>query len=273
MAVIVPTRRVERQLARDGYGVVLGADEVGVASAAGPVVAAAVAMPLHRRPISGVRDSKTLSARQRDRLCQQILRRATAVGIGAASVAEIERLNIYHATVLAMRRAIRRAGQHDFVIVDGLRITGFEQHVGPYRAIVDGDALCYVVSCASIVAKVTRDRLMNRLAVRYPAFGWERNAGYATPHHRLALAETGVTPHHRRTFITVRRVEHGEQLNGHQQRCAGARGSSIGAGGRCASGARHASAAGESLISPRRQAVVHGRACHQQAARRPPGRD
>jgi len=112
-----------------------------------------------------------------------------------------------------MRRAIRRAGQHDFVIVDGLRITGFEQHVGPYRAIVDGDALCYVVSCASIVAKVTRDRLMNRLAVRYPAFGWERNAGYATPHHRLALAETGVTPHHRRTFITVRRVEHGEQLN------------------------------------------------------------
>jgi ribonuclease HII len=211
MAVIVPTRRVERQLARDGYRIVLGADEVGVASAAGPVVAAAVAMPLDKRPIKGVRDSKTLSARQREQLCRHIRRRATAIGVGAASVAEIERLNIYHATVLAIRRAIARAGEHDFVILDGLRINGFEDHVGPYRAVVDGDALCYVVSCASIVAKVTRDRLMERLALRYPGFGWERNAGYATREHRHALVTTGVTPHHRRTFITTRRVLDGTQ--------------------------------------------------------------
>jgi ribonuclease HII len=211
MAVIVPTRRVEFRLARDGYRVVLGADEVGVASAAGPVVAAAVAMPLNRRPIKGVRDSKTLSAMQRERLEVEIRRRATAIGLGAASVAEIERLNIYHATVLAIRRAIARAGDHDFVILDGLRINGFEHHVGPYRAVVDGDALCYVVACASIVAKVTRDRLMDRLAARYPGFGWDQNAGYATRQHRHALESVGLTPHHRRTFITARRVLEGIQ--------------------------------------------------------------
>jgi ribonuclease HII len=212
MAVMVPTRRLERRLQRDGYRLILGLDEVGVASVAGPVVAAAVAMPLDRRPIKGVRDSKTLSARQREALNEQIQRRALAVGVGAASVTEIERLNIYHATVLAMRRAVRRAGDHDFVIVDGNRIAGFEYEVGPYRAVVDGDALCYAVSCASIVAKVTRDRLMNLLARRYPEFGWEQNAGYATRKHRLGLEAAGVTPHHRRTYITVRRLGQGEQL-------------------------------------------------------------
>jgi len=123
MAVIVPTRRLERRLERDGgYRLILGVDEVGVASVAGPVVAAAVAMPLHTRPIKGVRDSKTLSAKQREELFGKIRRRALAVGVGAASVAEIERLNIYYATVLAMRRAVTRAGDHDFVIVDGRRI-------------------------------------------------------------------------------------------------------------------------------------------------------
>jgi ribonuclease HII len=213
MAVIIPTRRMERRLEREGYQLILGVDEVGVASAAGPVVAAAVAMPLNRRPIKGVRDSKTLSAKQRERLCGEIRRKAAAVGVGAASVAEIERLNIYHATVLAMRRAVARAGDHDFVIVDGNRIAGFEGHVGPYRAVIDGDALCYVVSCASIVAKVTRDRLMNRLACRYPGFGWEHNAGYATRKHRQGLEVSGITPHHRRTYITVRRVGQGEQLS------------------------------------------------------------
>lgn len=213
MAVTVPTRRLERTLQRDGYRLILGLDEVGVASVAGPVVAAAVAMPLDKRPIRGVRDSKTLSAKQREELYQKIRRRALVVGIGAASVAEIERLNIYHATVLAMRRAVARAGEHDFVIVDGNRIAGFEGFVGPYRAVIDGDALCYAVSCASIVAKVTRDRLMNRLAVRYPGFGWEHNAGYATRKHRQGLEATGVTPHHRRTYITVRRLGQGEQLS------------------------------------------------------------
>jgi ribonuclease HII len=212
MAVIVPSRRLELHLAREhGYRVILGLDEVGVAPSSGPVVACALAMPLDRRPIKGVRDSKTLSAVQRERLARSILRRALTVGLGAASVAEIDRLNIYYATVLAMKRAVTHAGAHDFVIVDGRHIRGFEEHAGPYRAVIDGDALCYVVSCASIVAKVTRDRLMRRLAARYPGYGWERNAGYATADHRAGLAELGVTPHHRRSFITTQRVLAGEQ--------------------------------------------------------------
>lgn len=206
MAVIVPTRKVERELSAQGFGVVFGVDEVGVAPAAGPVVSAAVAMPLNRRPVKGVRDSKTLSALQRERLFDEVIAKASHVGVGAASVAEIDRINIYNATHLAMRRAIERAGAHDFVIIDGLRVAGFEEHIGPYRAVVDGDALVYSVACASIVAKVVRDRLMARLACRYPAYAWEQNAGYATRAHRSALAEHGVTPHHRRSFITVRRV-------------------------------------------------------------------
>jgi ribonuclease HII len=214
MAVIVPSRRLELRLAREhGYRVILGLDEVGVAPSCGPVVACALAMPLDKRPIKGVRDSKTLSAAQRERLAGAILRRALTVGIGAASVAEIDRLNIYYATVLAMRRAVSHAGAHDYVIVDGRRIRGFEEHAGPYRAVIDGDALCYSVSCASIVAKVTRDRLMRRLAVRYPGYGWEHNAGYATLDHRAGLATLGVTPHHRRSFITTRRVLDGEQTS------------------------------------------------------------
>jgi ribonuclease HII len=212
MALITPTRRLELRLAReDGHRVILGLDEVGVACSAGAVVAAAVAMPLDKRPIQGVRDSKTLSAAQRERLAKLILRRAVRVGIGAASVNEIDRINIYHATVLAMKRAVARAGEHDFVIVDGRRIRDFEHHAGPYRAMIKADAHCYAVACASIVAKVTRDRLMRRLSERYPGYGWEHNAGYPTPDHRAGLNEHGVTPHHRRSFITTRRVLFGEQ--------------------------------------------------------------
>ena len=212
-AQIKPTRRVEWRYVREGYGFILGVDEVGVAPVAGPVVACALAMPMKNRLIRGVRDSKTLTPLERERLAPRIRRQALALGIGAASVAEIDRLNIYHATHLAMRRAIARAGAHDFVIVDGNRIRGFEDHAGPYRAMVDADALCYVVACASIVAKVARDGLMKRLSVRYPGYGWEHNAGYPTPDHRRGLAELGITPHHRHSFITVKRVEFGEQLS------------------------------------------------------------
>src|SRR4051812_4335099 len=214
MGVIVPSRRLELRLSREhGYRLILGLDEVGVAPSSGPVVACALAMPLDKKPIPGVRDSKTLSAAQRERLAKKILRRATTVGLGAASVSEIDRLNIYYATVLAMKRAVTRAGEHDYVIVDGRHIRGFEEHAGPYRAVIDGDALCYVVSCASIVAKVTRDRLMTRLAARYPGYGWEHNAGYPTPDHRAGMARLGVTPHHRRSFITTKRILQGEQTS------------------------------------------------------------
>jgi ribonuclease HII len=164
----------------------------------------------HRIP--GVRDSKTLSMAQRERLAPVIRRRAVAVGVGAASVAEIDRLNIYHATHLAMRRAIARLGGHEHVLVDGNRIVGFEEQVGPYTNIVDGDAKVYSIACASVVAKVVRDRMMAKLAARYPGYGWEHNQGYATRDHRAAIREFGLTPFHRRSFLALQRTLAGDQM-------------------------------------------------------------
>jgi len=211
MASTVPTLRFERRLWRDGMERIVGVDEVGVAPTCGAVVAAAVIMRPNCHRIPGVRDSKTLSAGQRERLAPIIRRRAVAVGIGAASVAEIDRLNIYHATHLAMRRAIARVGQRDHVLVDGNRIAKFESQVGPYTAIVDGDAKCYTIACASVVAKVVRDRMMALLAVRYPGYGWEHNQGYATLEHRHAIRRLGLSPFHRRSFLALQRTLAGEQ--------------------------------------------------------------
>ncbi len=212
MAVIVPTLRFERPLWRDGVLRIAGVDEVGVAPTCGAVVAAAVIMPPNCKRIPGVRDSKTMSALQRERLAPVVRRRALAVGVGAASVADIDRLNIYHATHLAMRRAIARLGGHDHVLVDGLKIAGFEAEVGAYTAIVDGDALVYSIACASVVAKTVRDRMMAKLAVRYPEYGWERNAGYATLEHRTAIRQFGLTPHHRSSWLALRVLTAGDQL-------------------------------------------------------------
>ncbi len=212
MAAQVPSLRFERRLWRAGAERVVGVDEVGVAPTSGAVVAAAVIIRPNSHRVRGVRDSKTLSALQRDRLAPVIRKRAIAVGIGAASVVEIDRLNIYHATHLAMRRAIARVGGHDHVLVDGNRIANFEREVGPYTAIVDGDAKCYTIACASVVAKVIRDRMMGLLAARYPGYGWERNQGYATLEHRTAIRALGLTPFHRRSFLALQRTLAGDQL-------------------------------------------------------------
>ena len=158
-------------------------------------------MPPERRAIAGVADSKRLAAAERQRLERLIRRTALGIGIGAASVREIDRLNIYHATVLAMRRAIARLPVHpDHVIVDGRPVRALGRL---HTAVVGGDDRCYAVACASIVAKVTRDRLMTALGGRYPAYAWERNAGYGTPDHLRGLALAGATPHHRRSFTPV----------------------------------------------------------------------
>ena len=225
MAPIVPTLRHERRLWNEGLVRVVGVDEVGVAPTCGAVVAAAVIMRPGCHRIPGVRDSKTLSAGQRERLAPIIRSRAVAVGVGAASVREIDQLNIYHATHLAMRRAIARVGGHEHVLVDGNRIAGFEAAVGPYTNIVDGDARVYSIACASVVAKVVRDRMMALLAARYPGYGWERNQGYATLEHRLAIRALGLTPYHRRSFLALQRTLAG--------RPAGLRpaGGSVGVGG------------------------------------------
>ena len=176
---------------------VAGVDEVGRGPLAGPVVAAAVVLPRDCW-IDGIDDSKRLSPDRRLDLSEKILASCAAVGIGAASAAEIDRLNILRATALAMRRAVARLGGADHLLVDGLPVgeLGTETHT----AIVGGDGCVHCISAASIVAKVTRDRLMARLALRYPEYGWARNMGYGTPEHLAALERLGPTPHHRRSF-------------------------------------------------------------------------
>ena len=155
-------------------------------------------MPADARAIRGVDDSKALNRAERERLATRILERALCVSIAAASVREIDRLNIYHATALAMRRAITRLSvRPDHVVIDGnpIRALGIE-----HTAVVSGDAYCHSIACASIVAKVTRDRLMHALARRYPHYRWETNVGYGTAEHQAGLASHGLTPHHRRSF-------------------------------------------------------------------------
>jgi hypothetical protein len=112
-----------------------------------------------------------------------------------------------------MRRAIGRLGGHEHVIVDGNRIVGFENEVGPYTNVVDGDARVYSVACASIIAKVIRDRMMTRLSARYPGYGWEHNQGYATRDHQDAIRRLGLTPFHRRSFLALQRTLAGDQLD------------------------------------------------------------
>jgi ribonuclease HII len=165
------------------------------------VVAAAVVFPPHCRPIRGLRDSKLLAPVKRARLARVVRARALAVGVGAASVREIDRLNIRRASILAMRRALLRLHvTPDFVLVDGLPCP----ELGcAHEAIVDGDARCHSIAAASVVAKTVRDRLMELLAPRHPLYAWASNKGYGTPEHLAALAEFGFTAHHRTSFAPV----------------------------------------------------------------------
>ena len=184
----------ERGFWSRGVSALAGVDEAGRGPLAGPVVAAAVVLP-PGRGVDGAGDSKQLSRAVREALCQDILRVALAVGVGAASVREIDRMNILAATALAMRRALAHlpiAPEH--VVIDGLPMRGLAR---PHEAVVDGDALIHSIGCASIVAKVVRDRLMRRLAARHPGYGWDKNAGYGTPDHLSALRDLGPTAHHR----------------------------------------------------------------------------
>ncbi|HMA20563.1 MAG TPA: ribonuclease HII [Gemmatimonadaceae bacterium] len=192
---------IERDLRKERGPLLAGVDEVGRGPIAGPVVACAVIMPPDMRAIRGVDDSKALTAQERQRLVGRIQERALAWALGAASVREIERFNIYQASVLAMKRALARLPMHpDHVIIDGKAMRTLPV---PHTAIVHGDARCFSIACASIIAKVTRDRLMTRLALRYPAYTWERNVGYTTRAHIRGLDSNGITPHHRRSFFRV----------------------------------------------------------------------
>ena len=202
-----PTLEREAALwsAAGGGGLVAGVDEAGRGPLAGPVVAAAVVLPPYCRPIRGLRDSKLLPPLKRARLAAVVRARALAVGVGAASVREIDRLNIRRASILAMRRALARLGIiPDFVLVDGLPCPELGCH---HDAIVDGDAYCHSIAAASVIAKTVRDRLMELLAPRHPLYAWATNKGYGTPEHLAALVEFGFTAHHRKTFEPVIQLE------------------------------------------------------------------
>ena len=189
---------IEKSLRAEGALHIAGVDEVGRGPLAGPVVVCAIIMPGDRRAIRGVTDSKAIAPDERERLAQKIRGDAVALALAAASVSEIAHWNIYQATARAMARAIARlALVPDAVLVDGKPIRTLAV---PHRAIVRGDARCYSISCASIVAKVVRDRLMRALARRHPAYGWEKNAGYGTPAHIAGLRLAGLTAHHREAF-------------------------------------------------------------------------
>jgi len=201
----MPDFKIERRCS----GLVCGIDEAGRGPLAGPVVAAAVILDARRFPKSlrdGLDDSKVLSIEER-KACYRALQRCAArgnahVAVAAASVAEIDRINILRAALLAMARAVAVLRvRPDVALVDGNIAPPIDCAV---KTIIDGDALSFSIAAASVIAKVTRDRIMRSLAPRYPAYGWSTNVGYATPEHGEAIRRWGVTRHHRRSFAPVR---------------------------------------------------------------------
>ncbi len=199
--------RVERSYFRQGVELVAGVDEVGRGPWAGPVVAAAVVVSSDTKrvpPLRGVADSKVLTERRREQLAAAIWSLLPAA-VGAASTREIDRYNIRQATILAMRRALERLPlEVDVVLVDGLPLPELGR---PHDALVDGDARCFAIACASIIAKVVRDRLMRQLAAKHPGYGWEHYAGYGTQDHRAGIAQSGLTRHHRKSWGSIAQIE------------------------------------------------------------------
>lgn len=182
---------------------VAGVDEAGRGPLAGPVIAAAVILD-PRRPVAGLRDSKCLSAARRERLYEEITHNALAWAVGRAEAAEIDRINILQATMLAMTRAVAALEPAaEFVVVDGNRLPAL---TCPAQAIVRGDSRVAAISAASIIAKVSRDREMLELDARYPGYGLAQHKGYPSRAHLEALEVLGPTPQHRRSFAPVRRV-------------------------------------------------------------------
>jgi ribonuclease HII len=250
----VPTLEEEVALLSQGYSFIAGIDEAGRGSLAGPVVAAAVILPLHSPPhgkgdrresavaspgcagptprqvavvpdppdpvplgipfqfdpdecltcFAGVRDSKQLTARERERLFEVIMRNALAVGVGIGSVEMIDERNILQATKYAMRDALSQLTiPPQALLLDAIHLPGIELL---QRSIIKGDELCLSIAAASIIAKVTRDRIMVQLHEHFPAYGFAQHKGYGTEDHLAALHKHGATPHHRRSFAPVREL-------------------------------------------------------------------
>ena len=194
----IPT--LEREYAARGLRAVAGVDEVGRGPLAGPVVCAAVIMPLEEAlRVPGVNDSKKLSPKKREQLAERIRAVARAYAVEEVSAAVIDEINILQATRLGMKRAVEKLSPPaDMVLTDGNMTLDIAL---PQRSVVKGDALVYSIGAASILAKVYRDALMRDYAAQYPGYAFERNAGYGTAQHIRAIREVGICPIHRRTFV------------------------------------------------------------------------
>lgn len=194
----IPT--LEREYAARGLRAVAGVDEVGRGPLAGPVVCAAVIMPLEEAlRVPGVNDSKKLSPKKREQLAERIRAVARAYAVEEVSAAVIDEINILQATRLGMKRAVEKLSPPaDMVLTDGNMTLDIAL---PQRSVIKGDALVYSIGAASILAKVYRDALMRDYAAQYPGYAFERNAGYGTAQHIRAIREVGICPIHRRTFV------------------------------------------------------------------------
>lgn len=196
-----PTYSLELLKVKEGYSYIVGVDEVGRGCGFGPVVSAAVYIPPSRlTDLIGIRDSKKLSAKRREFLCDLILKTCD-VGIGQVENDVIDDINIYNATKLAMKEAIRQVKYKDFILVDGnMRLDGIDID---QQCVVGGDNISVSIACASVVAKVTRDSLIKSLHHLFPFYGLDKNKGYLTKQHRDAIKEYGITEFHRKSFRGV----------------------------------------------------------------------
>lgn len=192
-----PHNHYERSLVQQGYKAIVGLDEVGRGAWAGPLVAAAVIMPLRPR-VYGVRDSKVLSAKRREKLDKLIRDRAMSWAIGVVSNDEIDRFGIAQANVMAMQRAVAALTvAPEFILIDAFKVVGLPAR---FKAIAHGDAMVYSIAAASIVAKVARDQMMVELHEQFPHYGFAEHKGYGTEMHTTALQRHGTCPLHRRSF-------------------------------------------------------------------------
>jgi len=200
MLEICDLRAFEYQARQNGYSRIAGVDEAGRGPLAGPVVSAAVILP-DSFAVPGVNDSKCLTAKTRDCLYDDIYRHAVSIGIGIIDPVEIDRINILQASLAAMIMAVRNLKpQPDFLYIDGNFCTSL---ILPQEALIDGDAKCVSIAAASIIAKVTRDRIMSEYHIDYPEFDFPRHKGYATKAHLAAITQFGCCPIHRRSFRGV----------------------------------------------------------------------
>ncbi|WP_044893786.1 ribonuclease HII [Bacillus alveayuensis] len=199
-ALFAQMSRYEQELYKQNVRYIAGVDEVGRGPIAGPVVAAAVILPKDAY-LPGLNDSKKLSEAKREELYEQIMNCAVSIGIGIVSAEEIDQLNIYEATKKAMVQAIQQLmPKPDFLLIDAMELPVRI----PQRSIIKGDANSISIAASSIIAKVTRDRMMKELGEKYPEYGFEKHMGYGTKHHLEAIRQYGVITEHRKSFSPIR---------------------------------------------------------------------